>query len=208
MLKAHFGNEEAPKNMGYTTKGNPDWIPPKTHHSIQTYIQAVQNDLNSASDPKKKYRQNLSQDESEALEQLKTRDDIIITKADKGGGVVIQNTTDYIAEANRQLTDETFYEEKDEDLTPHHNNLVNKAIDSLCSDNLLSDKAGKALKNDNPRTAKFYTLPKVHKKDTPGRPIISALNTATTNIAKFVDHHLQPIAETLPSYIKDTGAFL
>ena len=208
MLKAHFGNEEAPKNMGYTTKGNPDWIPPKTHHSIQTYIQAVQNDLNSTPDPKKKHRQNLSKDESEALEQLRTRDDIVITKADKGGGVVIQNTTDYIAEANRQLTDESFYEEKEEDLTPHHNKLVNKAIDMLCNDNLLSDKAGKALKNDNPQTAKFYTLPKVHKKGTPGRPIISALNTATTNIAKFVDHHLQPIAETLPSYIKDTGAFL
>ena len=101
MLKAHFGNEEAPKYMGYTTKGNPDWIPPKTHHSIKTYIQAVQNDLNSTPSPEKKNRQNLSQNEVEALEQLKTRDDVIITKADKGGGVVIQNTTDYISEANR-----------------------------------------------------------------------------------------------------------
>ena len=105
MLKAHFGNEDAPKDVGYTTKGNPDWTPPKVHHSIQTYIQAVQNDLNNTNpDPNKKLRLNLSKDESEALEQLKIRDDIIISKADKGGGVVIQNTVDYIAEANRQLS--------------------------------------------------------------------------------------------------------
>ena len=114
----------------------------------------------------------------------------------------------YIAEANRQLSDRTFYKLKDEDLTPHHSSLVNKAIHSFCAEDLISEKAAKALKNENPKTAKFYTLPKIHKKGNPGRPIISALNTATTNIAKYVDYHLKPIAETLPSYIKDTGAFL
>ena len=51
-------------------------------------------------------------------------------------------------------------------------------------------------------------LPKIHKENNPGRPIISAINNPTSTIAQFVDHHLQPIAEELPSYIKDTGAFL
>ena len=51
-------------------------------------------------------------------------------------------------------------------------------------------------------------LPKIHKPGNPGRPIISAIDNPTSTIAEYVDHHLQPIAEELPSYIKDTGAFL
>ena len=183
ILKGHFGNEEPPKSEGYITKRNPDWTPHKIHHFIQTYIQAVNNDLNTGNtNPGNKTKPNLNKDEAEALDELKNRDDIIISKADKNRGVVIQNTEDYIAEANRQLSNRTFYEEKDEHLTQHHSSLVNKTIDSFLSEDLTSEKAAKALKNENPKTAKFYTLPKVHKTGNPGRPIITALNTATTNI--------------------------
>ena len=40
-----------------------------------------------------------------------------ITNADKGGAVVIQDTEDYIKEANRQLSDTTFYKKHQIDLT-------------------------------------------------------------------------------------------
>ena len=41
--------------------------------------------------------------EEDALQNLCKRDDIIITKADKGGVVVIVDVDDYVQEANRQL---------------------------------------------------------------------------------------------------------
>ena len=34
------------------------------------------------------------------------------------------------------------------------------------------------------------------------------INSPTTNLSRFVDHHLQPLTEKLPSYVKDMGAFL
>ena len=37
------------------------------------------------------------------MKELSEREDIAITKADKGGGVVIVDVKDYISEAERQL---------------------------------------------------------------------------------------------------------
>lgn len=41
-------------------------------------------------------KQNLSVEEEKALGELQSRDDIVITEADKGGAVVILDVEDYI----------------------------------------------------------------------------------------------------------------
>jgi hypothetical protein len=43
------------------------------------------------------------------LNELTTKPDIIIKKADKGSAVVVMNTTDYLREGLRQLQDRKFY---------------------------------------------------------------------------------------------------
>ena len=73
---------------------------------------------------------------------------------------------------------------------------------------LLKEHVAKALAIDEPKTAKFYLLPKVHKKEVPGRPITNAIGAPTSTIAEFVDFQLQPIVERLKSYVKDTTDFL
>ena len=57
---------------------------------------------------------------------------------------------------------------------------------------------------------KFYLLPKIHKRShhVPGRSVISNSGYYTENISSFLDHHLQPIAQAVKSYIKDTNKFL
>ena len=42
----------------------------------------------------------------------------------------------------------------------------------------------------------------------PGRPVISNSGYYTENISSFLDHHLQPLAQAVKSYIKDTNEFL
>ena len=53
-------------------------------------------------------------------------------------------------------------------------------------------------------------LPKIHKRlhDAPGRPVISNCGYYTENISSFLDYHLQPLAQKVKSYIKDTNHFL
>ena len=86
--------------------------------------------------------------------------------------------------------------------------MVNNAIDHLRNRNLIDEKTAKGLKVSNPRTPRFYLLPKVHKPNNPGRPVVSSINCHTENISQFVDHHLQPLTKKLTSYIQDTTDFL
>ena len=62
----------------------------------------------------------------------------------------------------------------------------------------------------DPKFARFYLLPKIHKRlhNVPGRPVISNSGYYTENISSFLDHHLQPLAQAVKSYIKDTNEFL
>ena len=62
----------------------------------------------------------------------------------------------------------------------------------------------------DPKFARFYLLPKIHKRlyDVPGRPVISNCGYYTENISSFLDFHLQPLTREVKSYIKDTNDFL
>ena len=59
-----------------------------------------------------------------------------------------------------------------------------------------------------PRIPQFYTLTKIHKPTTVGRPIISGCEGPTERISSFVDSLLQPIAKSQKSYLKDTTDFI
>ena len=60
----------------------------------------------------------------------------------------------------------------------------------------------------DPKFLRFYLLPKIHKRlhDVPGRPVILNCGYYTENISSFF--HLQPLAQKVKSYIKDTNHFL
>ena len=66
------------------------------------------------------------------------------------------------------------------------------------------------LKLLDPKFARFCLLPKIHKRlhDVPGTPVISNCGFYTENISSFLDYHLQPLAQRVKSYIKDTNHFL
>ena len=61
----------------------------------------------------------------------------------------------------------------------------------------------------DPKFVRFYFLAKIHKRlhNVPGRPVISSCGFYTENISSFLDHHLQPIAQKVNSFIKDTNNF-
>ena len=62
----------------------------------------------------------------------------------------------------------------------------------------------------DPKFARFYLLPKTHKRlhNVPGRPVITNGGHYAENISSFLDHDLQPLAQAVKSYIKDTNEFL
>ena len=209
-LKSHFG--EALPNDGLYFKNDSNWEPANPHHTVKTFAENFKNkivdSLKNNQQSGNQNRKNLNKKESKALNDLKDRDDIIITKADKGGAVVINDVDNYIKEANRQLSNRNHYRKVKENPTSEHAALVENAIDGLRIDGILDEKMANKLKPRNPKTPKMYLLPKIHKPGNPGRPVVSSIGCHTERISQYVDHHLQPLNQNLPSYIKDTTDFL
>lgn len=61
------------------------------------------------------------------------------------------------------------------------------------------------LVGSTPCTSRFYMLPKIHKPNSTGRPIVSACCCPTENIAAYLDEIMAPVVRFLATYVKDTN---
>lgn len=182
---------------------------PSREPYLNTYIEKLRQEITDKTIHNRRFqRNNLSKRERLALDRLSNNRDIIIKPADKGGATVILNTTDYLQEAKRQLDNDTYYKRIEEDCTSGHEQVINHCIDDLVKNGEIQDDVAKLLKPAQSRTPIFYMLPKIHKINHPGRPVISSVNSHTEKISAYVDEFLRPIAERLPSYIRDTTDFI
>ena len=119
---------------------------------------------------------------------------INITKANKGGAVVILDIKDSTDRANRQINNTNNYKQLDFDPTELHTEkikLENKMND-LRNENLWTLKTANSLLVQKIKKPVFHLLPKIHGANNPGRPVISSVNCHTSRISEFVDYYLQP----------------
>ena len=158
--------------------------------------------------PKDKFS-NLTNSERKALYDLKNDKSIVIKSADKGSAVLVWDREDYVKEAEKQLADEEVYEEVSNDAAPLLKTINGVIAKIRKRGDLKRDTLYYFIIKD-PKFARFYLLPKIHKRlhNVPGRPVISNSGYYTDNISSFLDHHLQPLAQAVKSYIKDTDEFL
>ena len=75
-----------------------------------------------------------------------------IPKVDKGGATVTLDVKDYIAKANEQLQDNSFYQRLNVDSTAKHSDIANSAIESFRKQELLSNSTASKLTVDEVRT--------------------------------------------------------
>ena len=115
---------------------------------------------------------------------------------------------DYLEEANRQLMDERFYKKLDSDPTEEFSTKITQELKIMKENSHIDKNTFDYLKPDKPKVGRFYLLPKIHKVNNPGRPIVSANGHPTEKISEFVDFHLRPHVEALPSHLKDTTDYL
>ena len=140
---------------------------------------------------------------------MKNDKNIVIKVADKGSTVVVWDREDYIKEAEKQLEDSDVYEEVPDDPEPLIS-TIHKMMEKIRKRGDLKKGTIKYFEVKDPKFARFYLLPKIHKRlnNVPGRPVISNCGYYTENISAFFDFHLQPLAQAVKSYIKDTNEFL
>ena len=134
---------------------------------------------------------------------------MFILGAWQGSAVVVWDREDYLKEVSKQLEEKDVYEEVQND----PNTLINTIMRALEKIRTRGDFSNDALNYflvKDPKFDRFYLLPKIHKRfhNLLGRPVISNCGFFTENISSFLDHHLQPIAQKVNPFVKDTNHFL
>ncbi|XP_046384847.1 uncharacterized protein LOC124155175 [Ischnura elegans] len=59
-----------------------------------------------------------------------------------------------------------------------------------------------------PKPPRLYGLPKVHKEGFPLRPIVSAIDSPTHNLARYLAKQLQPFSGRTPTYVRNSAHFI
>ena len=117
---------------------------------------------------------------------------IVITKTDKGSRVVVWDREDYIAEAGKQLNNESIYKTVKfqdkilQDLVEKSNGIFK----GLKQKGKITEKQLKYFTVEHKKATnlgEMYLLPKIHKTlyDVPGRPVMSNCGTTTEKASEF-----------------------
>ncbi|CAJ0943741.1 unnamed protein product [Ranitomeya imitator] len=191
-----------------------NYNPPKTYHPVETYISFVSHDIQSKcaliNQGLLSIKRNCTPIEKRALEDLKSNKSITIKPADKGGAVVVMDTSFYISMVRQHLDDVNTYMPVDRDPTREITQEIKQIVDSFKEQNVIDSKLAEYLINKHPVVPVFYALPKIHKHQTlpPGRPIVASTDSLLAPLAKTVEKILTPLLGNIVSFIKDTPDFL
>ena len=143
-----------------------------------------------------------------AIEQLKQRDDIVITKPDKGSGAVVMDKSEYL----RLLSEASINDSNKFRAVPlerpsgkgrpptyyHPLPQKEKELDSIVR-RILPKPIADTVRPTGSKLAHLYGLPKTHKDRLAMRPILSATQTCNYALAKWLDAKLKP--QTLKEYL-------
>lgn len=149
-------------------------------------------------------QKNLTSSEYQALKDLKSNINIIIAPADKGKATVLMDKDEYINKANDLLNDPTTYIK----LLQNPNNKFKLLTTKLLKESNLSTETIKKLTPQDPLIPRFYGLPKIHKPNTPLRPIVSCIGSTTYELSKYLNAILKPYIGLSNSFIKNTQHFI
>ena len=139
----------------------------------------------------------------QAIEDLKKCDDIVITKPDKGSGVVVKDKSEYLLLLSQASINDTSKFRLVDSERPktrgrppkYYHPLLQKEkeLETLVR-KILPKSIADALHLKGSRLAHLYGLPKTHKEELAVRPILSATNTYNYSLAKWLDDKLKPLS--------------
>ena len=123
------------------------------------------------------------------MNALRSNPNIIITKADKGGQIVVLDKSTYIDNVNHILNNGPYVPVAK---GPSASNL-NKIKLAVKTSKVIPENLKKSIIPSISNCARFYALPKVHKPNFPFRSIVSNIGTASYKLSKFLVSKFSPL---------------
>lgn len=157
---------------------------------------------------------NVTPNLQKAINHLKkSHAQITIKPADKNLGIVILDTDDYVIACTSHLANPHIYQLSGHFPTEQLTKLITDVL--IAFRHPLHNYSKKLytylLPPTKHRTPQFYGLPKLHKDfvhTPPIRPIVSHSNSLLSHTATFIDHVLQPLAQSYPDYLHNSTSLI
>jgi hypothetical protein len=145
----------------------------------------------------------------ELLKELKEDKSIVITRPDKGKGVVILDKDDYISKMNTILNDTTKFECLSEDPTISRETSLTNLLRRLKNKGYISEDFYDMARPTGSNPGRLYGLPKIHKvkEGIPLRPVLSSIGTYNYGLAKVLKQMLSVMVEN-ETLVKNSFRFI
>ena len=227
-LKEYFADKNI--NDDSIVKGKSNFQPERNRNqTLEKYIDFLKTFSDNYESDNNGYQRknNLSKNESDALQKLIEDDDVIIKQADKGGAFVLMKRDFYISKMNDHLDKTETYHK----LSQNEDNGTMNKIKGLVKkhENIFTKKEKAYIINFEYKTSYFYGLPKIHQSkrikenileqnssyvqcgtdvDLKMRPIVAGPVCPTHRLSNLIDVVLKPYLKHVKSYIRDSVDFL
>jgi hypothetical protein len=126
---------------------------------------------------------------------IQEHENLFIINADKSNKTILVEQSFYDKKVQELLADTNTYTCLNTDPTKRLIKKSEKLIDDLINTKRIEKSAKKQLWNENAYPPRIYILLKLHKEGTPGRPVISSINSIGQPIAKFLAKILENIRD-------------
>ena len=148
----------------------------------------------------------------QAIKSLRSNEQILITKPDKGSGVVILNKSDYIQKMGYILDDKTKFfnmgSVDQHDNTAKTEQKLQKRLLDFVNQKILTRDIYDRIRPTGSQRPRMYGLPKTHKENIPLRPILSMIGSSQHELAKWLSKVLAPVLKLYSSNcVKDSFTF-
>jgi predicted GIY-YIG superfamily endonuclease len=154
---------------------------------------------------KRNIQPNITQQEYNALKDLRQNKELTIRKADKGGGIVLLDSDDYDTKMQDILASDD-YSLLNKDPTSQIERKVYKTL--VKYKHLIPDKVRTRLTPHYSKVPHIYGLPKVHKEGVPLRPIVSSRFGPLYELSRFLLPIITPYSENSKYTVKDSKDFV
>ena len=148
-----------------------------------------------------------------AIRELRSNVDLVITRPDKGSGIVLLDRVDYVDRMMDILKDETKFECmgrcEDADRTELNEKALQAFLYRKMKDKKISEEVYQRVRPSGSTRPRMYGLPKTHKPEPiPLRPVLSMIGSAHHELARWLAELLKPVVERYSSHtVKDSFSF-
>ncbi|XP_074641212.1 uncharacterized protein LOC141898959 [Tubulanus polymorphus] len=139
-----------------------------------------------------------------ALQELRKLKTIKISKADKGGKIVILDLDNYNVKMQSLLDNPGVYKKLKSNPLPRMQANFNRSLSDIIKRFPSAKETLNKFHSRLPSLPYIYGLPKIHKDNVPLRPIVSNCNSPTYRLSKFLAKQLSPVLDIRYRYGKSS----